>query len=265
MAEQPVTMVGVDIGNTFLKFGKYSGPASPDATEPEAVMHCALDQLPDHLPAWLPAHPCAWYVSSVNREAEHGLRRWVGQHRSDRYVQLTATDVPLPIRVDFPDRVGMDRLAAAVAANALRSAGQPVIVIDAGSAITVDVVSEQGEFLGGAILPGLMMSAEALAADTDLLPLVPASYHDEPPEVLGKSTEAAMRSGLYWGTVGAVRELVTHLAQQLTAAPMLIVSGGTAALLENRLSGSCRHVPQLVLQGIALLAHSRTTRRDTRI
>src|SRR5207247_7904642 len=104
----------------------------------------------------------------------------------DKIRMLTHRDLPIQARVDFPDRVGLDRLAAAVAANVIRRQSRPAIVIDAGSAITVDFVAADGAFEGGVILPGFRMSAEALYG-ADLLPLAVLSPDDEPPAVVGKN------------------------------------------------------------------------------
>ena len=107
-----------------------------------------------------------------------------------------------------------------------------------------------------------MMSAAVLASNTDLLPLVAASYRDDPPAVLGRSTESAMRSGLYWGTVGAVKELVQNLSGQIGSDVRVVISGGTAELLKDRLSFETCYVPHIVLSGIALIAQSRSRQGD---
>ena len=87
---------------------------------------------------------------------------------------LAAGDLPLEVRLERPDMVGIDRLVDAVAVNRLRDAGRPAVIVDVGTAITVDLVSADGAFLGGAILPGIQMSARAMHEFTDLLPLVDA-------------------------------------------------------------------------------------------
>lgn len=265
MSQVPSNMIVVDIGNSFLKVGRTSNNTQQFLPELDEVIECTKEQIPAKLEDWLPPTSCQWLVSSVNREMEATLSRWVEQQRNDRYAVLDSSNVSIPIEVEHPEKVGMDRLAAAVAAVHLREAGQPVIVIDAGSAITVDLVSSEGAFLGGAILPGMKMSAEVLASKTDLLPLVPASYRDTPPAVLGKSTEAAMRSGLYWGIVGAVKELVQSLAQQVDGDAKVFISGGTAELLKDRLPFEVCHIPQLVLSGIALMARSPGLGRENRV
>ena len=108
------------------------------------------------------------------------------------------------------------------------------------------------QFEGGIILPGFGMMARALARDTDLLPLVEGSWLDGPPAVVGKSTVGAIRSGLYWGSVGTVGELVRRISSQLDQTPQLFLAGGDAARLQPYLPDAADVVPELVLSGLAL-------------
>jgi type III pantothenate kinase len=135
----------------------------------------------------------------------------------------------------------------------VRDSGRPAIVIGAGSAITVNLVAADGAFEGGMILPGFRMSAEALYG-ADLLPLTVLSPNDEPPPVVGKNTEAAIQSGLFWGAVGAVREAVQRIADQLDQPPQILVTGGDLRQLARYLGDSARFIPNLVLSGIAAAA-----------
>ena len=111
----------------------------------------------------------------------------------------------IAVGLEHPERVGLDRLAAAAAVNRLRSPDRGAIIVDTGSAVTVDLLSADGVFRGGAILPGIDMSARALHEFTDLLPLVSLNELSVPPPALGVSTVTAIRGGLFWGQVGAVR------------------------------------------------------------
>lgn len=178
---------------------------------------------------------------------------------------------PLRIDVDFPERVGIDRLLTAVAANRLRRAGQPAIVVDSGTASTVDHVSADGRFCGGAILPGFDLCARALHQYTARLPLVPlAPLLEASPDDVGRNTEAAIRSGLYWGHVGSVRELLRRLmhraAEEMAGGdgrhlgnlaeadmPLVLITGGAAPLLTPHLPSIARHEPHLALQGLAVV------------
>jgi len=133
------------------------------------------------------------------------------------------------------------------------------VVVDVGTAITVDLVSADGAFYGGAILPGIAMSARALNEFTDLLPLVETSDLTQPPAPLGTSTESAMQSGLFWGAVGSVRELVERMtkagsAENGAAEPDVFLTGGASQAVADLWGPSARCVPQLTLAGIALAA-----------
>lgn len=163
---------------------------------------------------------------------------------------------PLEHRVPQLSRVGSDRLAAAVAVNRLRSAGHAAIFVDAGTALTVNVLSPEGEFLGGAILPGLGTSLRALARHTDQLPLVDLNLanSDQAPLAIGDHTEAAIRSGVYWGLVGAARELIARMSEQICVEPQILVTGGFGIWLTRELGTMARYEPHLVLSGLAITA-----------
>ena len=168
--------------------------------------------------------------------------------------RLTYKDIPLPIRVEEPARVGIDRLLAAVAANQLRAPDRAAIVVDLGTAITVDLVEADGAFAGGAILPGVGMAGRALAEQTDALPHVVLEHSETPPSPLGKSTNAAIEAGLYWGAVGAVGELVAQLSANLPTQPDIFITGGAARSVSASIDQPrVQYVPHLVLAGIALL------------
>jgi type III pantothenate kinase len=130
------------------------------------------------------------------------------------------------------------------------------VVVDLGSAVTVDLVSPSGAFSGGAILPGIAMSARALHAQTDLLPDIAMSDLREPPPALGASTEEAIRAGLYWGAVGAARELIARLTAGADHPPLVLLTGGAAPAVAKLLDADARYLPHLVLSGIAAAAES---------
>jgi type III pantothenate kinase len=169
---------------------------------------------------------------------------------------LSYLNVPLAIRVDAPERVGIDRLLGALAADRLRHRDRAAIVVDLGTAITVDFLAADGAFEGGAILPGIAMSARALAEQTDALPQTTFDRLEQPPAPLGKSTVTAIESGLYWGAVGAIREIAAKISAGLDAPADFFITGGASPYLAELLRGSSswtvRHVAHLVLAGIAL-------------
>lgn len=167
--------------------------------------------------------------------------------------------LPIVIDVDLPEKVGIDRLLQAIAANVVREPEQPAVIISSGTATTVDYVDARGHFCGGAILPGFDLCAKALHQYTALLPLIDMTAvieNNAPPAELGRNTHAAITSGLYWGHVGAVKELMRRLMHVGDAHhhPLLLLTGGAAPLLHPHLPTIVRYEPHLALQGLALIA-----------
>ncbi len=139
----------------------------------------------------------------------------------------TRETIPLPSALPVAARPGADRLLAAWAAREL--AGSPVIVADLGTATTVDLVGPDGDFRGGAILPGAGLALAALARAAALLPEVPLAA---PERAAGRGTEEAIRAGVLLGQIGAIREIAARQAAELglTERPHLIATGGITAL-----------------------------------
>lgn len=163
--------------------------------------------------------------------------------------------LPIEIRLPEPSKVGIDRLLNAVAANVLRPENVPSIIVDSGTATTVDAIDAAGAFRGGVILPGFEMSARALHRYTARLPLVEIDEIDtDGPVPLGGDTRSALHSGLYWGQFGAVRELVARISNDESIAgdsqPAVYLTGGGASLLAPNLPNA-RWEPRLSLQGLA--------------
>jgi len=249
-------LIAVDVGNSRVKFGVFEHPLGELLPHPQRALAEKLDGFEDEISGWLsqPPEHYHWSIASVNRPATTRLIQWLEKHKVLNVQLLNRAH--LPVEVDLPraDLVGLDRLANAVAVNLLRTPNEPAIIVDMGTANKVDLVSAKGAFSGGAILPGLNMSARALHEFTDLLPEVEVA---DAPQPLGKSTLAAMSSGLYWGTVGAVRELIARVSDGPTAAQVFL-TGGTApkfvSILEHSAARPLQFVPHLTLAGIALSA-----------
>lgn len=252
-------LVAVDVGNSRVKLGRFDLSVG-SAKLPEPTETLTLDSSLEsaELTAWLTRSAHAeWRIASVQRTTTAALQDRLRQANITNIKLLVARDLPLVVGLPEPDRVGIDRLVNAVAANHLRTADQGAIVIDIGSAITVDAVSNAGTFLGGAILPGIGMSARALHEFTDLLPLSEMTELRDAPAALGLNTIAALRSGLFWGAVGAIREIAGRLAGELPR-PTLFLTGGAAPSVVQYLAStdgySVQFVPHMTLAGIALSA-----------
>ncbi|GAB4552411.1 MAG: type III pantothenate kinase [Phycisphaerales bacterium] len=165
-------------------------------------------------------------------------------------VYRIGTDVGLPNAggVDPDAQTGQDRLLAALAAY--ESLKQACVVVDAGTAITVDFVDGEGVFQGGAIAPGVRMALGALHEHTDALPVV--GVEDPGQEVFGKNTSRAMLLGAVYGARGLVRILTERYAEAYEAYPLVVATGGDAELLFGEDELVDRIVPDLVLRGVAL-------------
>jgi type III pantothenate kinase len=255
-------IIAADIGNSRIKLGLFSAlsGAAANATaklpQPEREISIPALQWDNAvLEAWLSDVPKAtpWWIASVNRPAAARLNDRIGKHWHVRNLQ--DTDLPITAAVERPDHVGIDRLAGAVAANRLREPSRPAIIVHVGSAITVNLVTADGVFRGGAILPGLGTSARALHDFTDMLPHVSLEDLSQQPAPVGTSTLDAIHSGLHWGAVGAIRELVSRIRDSIGAAGKnaeLFLTVGAAPAVAEQLEPSTRYVEHLVLSGIAL-------------
>ena len=257
----PFPLVAADVGNHRIKLGLLETDSGDRPPEPSRWLAIAEDDLElDRITEWLSAtalEAVSWWIASVNRPTATRLIDWLRSARpEDRVTLLAAGDLPLEVALERPDMVGIDRLLDAVAANHLRRPDHPAIIVDLGSAITVDLVSPQGAFLGGVIMPGIAMSARALHEFTDLLPEIEMSELTAPLPPLGTSTVPAMRAGLFWGAVGAIRQLIDLLGDQVTGDPEIFLSGGAGPAVAELLGHSVRHVPHLTLAGIALTARA---------
>lgn len=249
-------VVVVDIGNTLIKWGRCADGAvvekvslaadDPDAWERQAAR-------------WDLAPPQPWAVSGVHRARCEGLIQWL-QGRGDAVLHLErAAQLPLDVRLEKPDHVGIDRLMNAVAAQhgqlpggRKRRRSAPAVIIDAGSAITVDWLDTSGVFRGGAILPGLRLMAKALHDYTDLLPLVEIT---ELPAALGTSTPAALRSGVFHAAAGGIAMLIGMLSAQSSVQPDVFLTGGDAELLQPAAAGQDSLLwPNMTLEGVRLAA-----------
>ena len=156
--------------------------------------------------------------------------------------------LPFSLLVDSPERLGPDRIAAA--AGVVAYGGRDAVIIDAGSAVTVDVLSG-GAFLGGAIFPGERLLLSALHRGTAALPQI--APEAGVPRVPGKDTGAAMLAGAFWGLAGAVKELTRRSLSGLSEGAVVWITGGGAEALAAHLGVETRHEPDLVAVGLHYL------------
>jgi type III pantothenate kinase len=157
-------------------------------------------------------------------------------------------DLGLKILMDRPAAVGADRVVNAVAAHATYKGA--LIVVDFGTATTFDIVSASGDYEGGVIAPGVNLSAEALHQAAALLPRVAVSRTQA---VIGKDTEPAMRSGLFWGYIGLIEGLVKRIKEEY-GAPMTVVATGGLSTLFFKQTPAIDHIDlDLTIRGLVLI------------
>lgn len=242
-------VVVVDIGNTHTsiatwKLGQLLTPLSCTTGD-----QAAFDEnFAAHVNAIANKRPAATVISSVVPDALASLHG-----RIERLMQKPALVVgdtlPLPLDVNVDDRkaIGVDRVCAAAAAYDRLQTG--CTVIDFGTAVTVDLVDDDGILVGGAILPGLKMQIRALHEFTAQLPMVD---YDFPPLPYGRNTKEAIQTGVCRGLAGAVRGLVESYATALNRWPQVVATGGDASFMAPHCDFIDTLASNLVLRGIGL-------------
>ncbi|MCR4420330.1 MAG: type III pantothenate kinase [Clostridia bacterium] len=159
----------------------------------------------------------------------------------------------MPIRFENPREVGADRIVNAVAGYELY--GGPVIVVDFGTATTFDAISAQGEYLGGAIAPGIGISTEALFLRAAKLPRVELV---KPKSVIGRNTVASMQAGIIYGFIGQVEHIVKLMRQELGSRTKVVATGGLAEMIAGETKSIDQVNPHLTLEGLRILYQRNT-------
>jgi type III pantothenate kinase len=238
-----------DVGNSRIKWGRCLGNRVCETVS----LPIDTEDWEKQYRAWRSTGAARWVVSSVNPGKLAVLLEWIKAHGDFARVLDSAKQLPLQIDLEAPDRVGIDRLLNAVAARH-RCPGNAAIIVDVGSAVTVDLVNASGAFAGGAIFPGVRLMAKALNEHTALLPLV--SLDGEIPSVPGKSTVAAMKAGIFAAVTGGVQSLIEKLRPTEECQVTVFVTGGDAHLVAPALPMQTTMWPEMTLEGIRLSAEN---------
>ncbi len=259
------TLLLADVGNSRIKLARLAEPCAAGGAALPAISHRQdLDSQtfrPENLERWLLAAapgPIVILVASVHDSAASRLEAAVAEisatrHRSIRQRRVGHTDLPLEVRLPEPHRVGIDRLAGAAACRLVVPAGKACVLVDCGTAATVDLISADGGFLGGAIVPGPALMARALAAGTSRLATAAAPDGSRLPTMPGRSTAEAIALGIGLGIQGAIARLEAEARAALGPGAVTVLTGGGRAAVRETLPDAIE-VPDLVLAGIALAA-----------
>jgi len=196
-----------------------------------------------------------WRIASVHREVQSQFANLLKQEAPEAEVRwVSHRDLPMKICVEHPERVGIDRLLAARAARRLLRLQSvpncPSIVVQAGTALTVDWVDEHDQFQGGAILPGVGLSLQYMAAGTDQLPWLPSDRVHQAPPLPGKNTEQAIAAGVHAAVVGGACYLIDRYRNGHDVP--VVISGGDGQLLRDAVEPPVYFQKHLVMMGLAL-------------
>jgi type III pantothenate kinase len=188
-------------------------------------------------------------VSSVVPPLDPVLHDMVSLYFSVKPVFVTHENAGIPILYDKPSDVGADRIVDAVAV--VHKYGKPAIVVDFGTATTFDAITSKGEYQGGVIAPGIVISAEALYEHAAKLPRIEIQ---KPPCVIGTSTVTSMQSGLFYGYVALVDGIITRMKSELGPNTKVIGTGGQAPLISQETKLIDIVDANLTLDGLQLVA-----------
>ncbi|HEV2905954.1 MAG TPA: type III pantothenate kinase [Actinomycetota bacterium] len=248
-------LLAVDVGNTETVLGVFR--------DEELAWHWRLATVPERTADELALlfggflegqdlsfdrHVTGVVISSVVPTATQSLREMVrGYFHFAPVVVEPGVKTGVPVLTDNPKEVGADRIVNALAA--FSKYGGPAIVVDFGTATTFDAISEGGEYLGGAIAPGIQISARALYERAARLPRIELSA---PRSVVGKNTVESLQSGIVFGYSAMVDGMVERLAKEL-GTPTVIATGGLATMVIEECRTIDHHDPWLTLEGLRLV------------
>ena len=251
-----MNIIAIDIGNTNISVGLFLVDeerfikATPGGARAELAecLESAWRKVPVVVSSTEGKRDGAIVISSV-KPAWTKLVKDIAAKDLDETPYIVGKDIPLPIScwVDEPDKVGTDRLVSAAAAyDVVESA---VVVADFGTAVTIDLVDDNGVFRGGAICPGFEISAKALKDSTAQLPGVKVT---RPAGPYGKNTAEAINCGLYYSALGALEEIIRRYAEEIGKWPQTVITGSAAKVIAEDCDFIDSFVPNLVVKGIVL-------------
>jgi len=254
-----MNMIAIDIGNTNIAVGLYVDDQEQYVRTVPGAAEDARRRIGDLLVEGWNRFPLVagskehkrdgLIVASSVKDAWMEMVREVCREKLGEKIKVIGRDVPLPIEMGVEDAaaVGTDRVVNAAAAFAVIE--DACVVASFGTAVTIDLVDEQGVFLGGVIAPGFEMGASALHAGTAQLPKVTVAAPRDP---VGGNTTEAINAGLFYSAVGLLRTMTEMYAEQLGKWPHTIVTGGGAGLLKGHCDFVDSWVDNLTVRGVVL-------------
>jgi type III pantothenate kinase len=245
-------LLAIDIGNTQTVIGLFDGQMLAHSWRIKTDARATADEMVLIYRGLLSDSPQVTGISlcSTVPAVLHEMRIMLQRYYADvpTVIVEPGTRTGVPVLTDNPKEVGSDRIINTLAAHELF--GGPVIVVDFGTSTNLDVVSAKGEFLGGALAPGIEISLEALASRAAQLRKVELV---RPRSVIGKNTVESLQSGALFGFAGQVDGLVTRIIAELGNVNAVIATGGLASLVIEESQTITAHEPNLTLHGLRLV------------
>ena len=252
-------ILAVDIGNTNIEFGiyekhkdncqmicKFRTGTNRDLTSDDIGFKIRQFLLIYEIDvAYIDDVVIASVVPQIMYSMNNAILKYIGKAP---LIIGESLKIPLANKYDNPDAVGKDRLIGAY--SAYKKYGYPLIVVDFGTATTFDAVNNKGEYEGGAIFTGIRISTDALFQKTAKLPMVEIAHTDK---IIGKNTVGSIQSGILYGYVGAVENIVSLMKRELGSEAKVIATGGLSKLIGDEASCFDRLDFDLILDGIAKL------------
>lgn len=248
-------LIAADIGNSSTKL------SIGEVGDMRFVAAQAVFRGDDEISIALPDEHCFWSICSVNQIRCDALVDWIGkQRRGDQYHIIGESDVELKSAVKNRRATGRDRLVAAFMAANLASKESPYIVVDAGTAVTIDFVSADRTFMGGVIFPGASSLLKHLADSTDALPDLTNEQNWGMAEifadVVGTETKSAILKGVFHTQLAGITAIVEKISDVADKNCEVFATGGGIERIRDFLPGHWNIVPNLVLQGAFSIGES---------
>ena len=243
-------LLAVDVGNTQTVFGLYDDAELAEHWRIATERHRSGDELGAQYKSFLDlGRVDGISLASTVPQLSRSYQEFAVRYTDAELLELgPGVKTGIVVRYDDPREVGPDRVANAVAAT--ERYGAPCIVVDFGTSTNFDVVSAAGEYVGGVLAPGIEISMDALFERAARLRKVDFV---EPPSVIGKTTVAALQSGVVYGFAGQVDGIVTAIRQELGTDARAVATGGLAELISPHASTIERVDPFLTLEGLRLV------------
>jgi len=249
-------LLAIDIGNTTVKFGVFDRENLIGKFVIPTVRNQTAADIDSLVNSNLPQKVSAVIISSVVPELKNSIEKFIEKRFEiiPFFVEYDF-DFGLKIKYNSPETLGIDRIVAAFAAA--QKYGKPCIVCDFGTATTIDAVNSGGEYLGGVIVAGMNLLADALSQKTSKLPKIEIK---KAKKVIGGSTIEAIQSGIYFGYIGLTDGIIKRMISELGEKPRIIATGGFAQIIADGSELLEIFDETLMLDGLRLIYEKRPSK-----